>query len=61
MFFVTSITLQRFPIFRRETTARLLIDTLAHYRDAGKFLLHEFVIMPDHIHVLLTPAEEISL
>ncbi len=61
VFFVTSITLQRFPIFRRETTARLLIDTLAHYRDAGKFLLHEFVIMPDHIHVLLTPAREISL
>ena len=61
VFFVTSITAQRIPIFRRETTARLLIDTLAHYRDQQKFLLHEFVIMPDHIHVLLTPAEEISL
>jgi putative transposase len=54
-------TLQRIPLFRRETTARLLIETLSHYRDAGKFLLHEFVIMPDHVHVLLTPAEEISL
>jgi putative transposase len=61
VFFVTSITNQRIPIFRRETTARLLIETLAHYRDQQKFLLHEFVIMPDHIHVLLTPAEEISL
>jgi len=38
-----------------------LIDTLAHYRDEGKFLLYEFVIMPDHIHALLTPAEKISL
>ena len=61
VFFVTSITAHRIPIFRRETTARLLIETLAHYRDQQKFLLHEFVIMPDHIHVLLTPAEEISL
>ena len=61
VFFVTSVTARRHPIFRRETTAQLLIETLAHYRDAGKFLLHEFVIMPDHIHVLLTPAEEISL
>lgn len=61
VFFVTSITLQRFPIFRHETTARLLIDTLGHYRDERKFRLHEFVIMPDHIHLLLTPAEEISL
>ncbi len=60
-FFVTTITAQRQPIFRRETTGKLLIDTLAHYRDEGKFLLHEFVIMPDHIHALLTPAPEISL
>ena len=49
------------PIFRRDATALLMIDTLAHYRDQGKFLLHEFVIMPDHLHALLTPAEEISL
>jgi putative transposase len=24
-------------------------------------LLHEFVVMPDHVHLLLTPALEISL
>jgi putative transposase len=61
IFFVTTITAQRQPIFRRETTANLLLDTLAHYRDAGKYLLHEFVIMPDHLHALITPSEEISL
>lgn len=61
VFFVTSVTAQRMPIFRKETNANLLIETLAHYRDQGKFLLHEFVVMPDHIHVLLTPAPEISL
>ena len=60
-FFVTTITIQRLPIFRRDATARLLIDTLAHYRDAGKFLLHEFVVMPDHLHALLTPAQTLSL
>ncbi|HKF01032.1 MAG TPA: hypothetical protein VKB49_01915 [Candidatus Sulfotelmatobacter sp.] len=56
-FFVTTITAQRIPIFRRDTTAKLLIETLAHYRDAGKFLLHEFVIMPDHLHAILTPGK----
>ncbi len=61
VFFVTTITIQRLPIFRRDTTARLLIDTMAHYRDQGKFLLHEFVVMPDHFHALLTPGEKISL
>lgn len=61
VFFITTITAQRHPIFRRETTARLLIETLAHYRDEQKYLLHEFVIMPDHLHALITPAPEISL
>jgi putative transposase len=61
IFFVTTVTAQRRPIFRREAVARLLIETLAHYRDEHKFLLHEFVIMPDHIHALLAPAPEISL
>ena len=61
VFFITTITAQRRPIFRTEATARLFIDTLAHYRGQRKFLLHEFVIMPDHVHALLTPAPEISL
>jgi len=61
IFFVTTIAARRLPIFCRETTAKLLIETLAHYREGGKFLLHEFVIMLDHVHALLTPAEEISV
>jgi putative transposase len=61
VFFVTTITAGRLPIFRREATANLFIETLAHYRDEGKYLLHEFVIMPEHVHLLITPAEQISL
>jgi putative transposase len=60
-FFVTSITWHRVPIFRVEARARLLIEVLLGYRDQGKYLLHEFVVMPDHVHLLLTPAPEISL
>ncbi len=61
IFFITTVTIGRLPIFRRETTARLLIETLTHYREQKKFLLHEFVVMPDHLHALLTPADGISL
>jgi len=60
-FFVTTITARRHPVFRRDSAARLLIETIVHYRDTGKFLLHEFVIMPDHLHAILTPAPEVSL
>jgi putative transposase len=61
IFFITTITAQRRAIFCREPTSRLLIETLLHYRRERKYLLHEFVIMPDHLHLLITPAPEISL
>jgi putative transposase len=37
--------------------ARLFVDTLLGYRDQGKYLLHEFVVMPNHFHLVLTPGE----
>jgi len=60
-FFVTTVTWQRVPIFRVEGRARLLIEVMLGYRDQGKYSLYEFVVMPDHIHLLLKPAPEISL
>jgi putative transposase len=60
-FFITTVTWQRVPIFRVEARARLLIEVLFGYRDQGKYLLHEFVVMPDHTHLLLTPAGDVSL
>jgi putative transposase len=36
--------------------ARLFTDTIFHYRRERRFLLHEFVVMPDHFHLLLTPT-----
>ena len=36
--------------------AQLFIEVLQHYRRQGKYLLHEFVLMPDHFHVLITPT-----
>ncbi len=60
-FFITTVTWRQAPIFRVEAWARRLIEVLLEYREQGKYLLHEFVVMPDHIHLVLTPAAEISL
>lgn len=38
-----------------------MLQTLFDYRDRGVYLLHEFVVMPDHIHLLLTPSSTTSL
>jgi putative transposase len=38
-----------------------MMDIIFHYRDQKKYVLHEFVIMPDHLHLLIIPAAAISL
>jgi putative transposase len=60
-FFITSVTAQRKTLFQRDAVSDLLVDVFQHYRDQGKYLLHDFVIMPDHFHALITPANEISM
>ena len=35
----------------------LFLDMLQHYRREGYYKLHAFVVMPEHIHLLLTPQE----
>jgi putative transposase len=58
---VTTATAQRRRFFQVTATAELLQQTLFDYRDKGKYQLHAFVIMPDHLHLLITPAPTISL
>jgi REP-associated tyrosine transposase len=60
-FFVISVTQGRRAILQSAPMAELLIAVMAENREKKRFLLHEFVIMPDHIHLLLTPAETVSL
>jgi putative transposase len=57
---LTAITHQRHRIFQRTTNADLMIATLFRYRDQSRYLLHGFVVMPDHIHTLLTPNDSIE-
>jgi putative transposase len=58
-YMITSSTWGRRSLFSREPWVRFLIDTLYHYRGAA-YLLHEFVIMPDHFHILLTPGTSLE-
>ena len=60
-FFVTSVTNGRRPLFKKEEMARLFLDVMQDYRGQGRYLLHEFVVMPDHFHLIITPAEDVPL
>ncbi|MGA8493068.1 MAG: transposase [Terriglobales bacterium] len=58
-YMITTETWQRRALFRNEPWAKLLIATLYHYSGSA-YLLHEFVIMPDHIHLLITPRTSLE-
>jgi putative transposase len=41
--------------------ASIVENTIFHYRDQGKYLVHRYVVMPDHLHIILTPGDSTSL
>src|SRR5437588_3306006 len=60
-YFVTFSTFQRRRFFVVESYARLFLRTLYGYRRQGRFDLYAFVLMPDHVHLLFTPAQDVTL
>jgi Transposase and inactivated derivatives len=60
-FFVSTNSEGKKALFQVEENARLLIETLFLYRSQKKYLLHEFVVMKNHLHVLLTINNELSI
>ena len=60
-YFITSSTWQRRRLFVVENYVRLFLQTMYRYRREGRFQLHAFVVMPEHIHLLLTPANDVTL
>jgi REP element-mobilizing transposase RayT len=60
-FFVTSATWGRRRVLQSTRSAELFVRTLYEYRGQGKYRLHEFVVMPDHFHLLITVGSGITI
>ena len=60
-YFITICAHMQQNLFQRDEVAELMIATLCKYRDAGEFELYEYVVMPNHIHVLLSIKEQRQL
>ena len=61
VYFVTTETWQRRPLFAKPEPGRILLEQLLRCRERGFYRLHAFVVMPEHLHALLTPGEETTL
>jgi putative transposase len=58
-YFVSSQTVDRQPFFRHERWVLLMEEVLQHYR-GDSYLLHAYVVMPDHFHIIITPRESLE-
>jgi putative transposase len=61
VFFVTTTTSMARRLLQSERNAMLLIDVLRANVATGKFQMHDFVIMPDHLHLLLSLPCDVSV
>jgi putative transposase len=61
VFFVTTNTSMGRRLLQSERNATLLIDVLRSNVATGKFQLHDFVVMPDHLHLLMTLQGDVTI
>ena len=54
-YFVTSNTWERRVLFRNPHWADLFLEVMHSYRGRAYFL-HEYVLMPEHFHIIITPV-----
>ncbi len=59
--FITASTFEKQCILQPERMAGLLINVLSHYQQQGKYQLHEFVVMPNHFPLQITPLLPLTL
>jgi len=59
-YYITASTFDKKSLFQSHQMAELLLTVLYHYRKEEKYVLHEFVVMPNHFHLLITPGETLE-
>src|SRR5690349_5649762 len=60
-FFVTTKTSMGRALLQSNRNATLFIDGLRSYVAARKFDVHDFMVMPNHVHLLLTVHEDMAI
>ena len=61
VYFVTTDTWERRQLFLKTDPARIVTEQIVDCRNRGFYKLHAFVLMPEHLHLLITPREEVSI
>ena len=60
-YFVTTDAWERHAIFINTVLASIVVKQVISCRDRGLYKLHAFVLMPEHLHLLITPSDETTI
>jgi REP element-mobilizing transposase RayT len=60
-YFLTSTTYGRKPLFKIDRFAQILCNIIYNLRNKGKLSLLGFVIMPEHLHLMLVPTRGVKI
>jgi putative transposase len=60
-YFVTAYCTGRRKVFADTTAAELMVSVIRDNHQLGRMSIHAYVVMPDHVHVLLTLTPEVPL
>jgi putative transposase len=60
-YFITICAHMQQNLFQRDEVAELMVATFFKYREVGEFEFHEYVVMPNHIHLLVSLNDQQQL
>ena len=61
IYFITTVTRQRFPFFEEDLFCELFVENLRICKELKNFKLYAFIIIPNHIHLLLKPGNDFNI
>jgi putative transposase len=57
-YMVTTVTADRLPIFADNAYAQIVMEAILYGRSVDWWKVIAFVVMPDHLHMILIPAKK---
>jgi REP element-mobilizing transposase RayT len=61
VYFLTICTYDKQPHFTEERSAQVMVDTLLNLVDKLEFNLYAWCLMPDHLHLLISPSGKMDV
>ena len=60
-YFITTVTQDRKPIFNDKQACELFMNLITYYKLSSQYNIKAFVIMPDHIHLIMQPLGDSNI